>query len=88
MKVLEFERLDRGTYKASLHADGYSIPVGEEVLALIKDNADLPVTAFFDLLIERIGYNRYLKTLIKTSIEKAQDPTALHQSLLHDLTNI
>lgn len=88
MKTLEFERLQRGTYAASLHAGGYSIPVTEEVLQQLKGMASSAPELFLKSVTERLGFNRYLKELIEEAIRNAGDPGALGRALQEEVLAI
>ena len=87
MKSLEFERLERGTYKAFLHAGGYSIPVTDEALQHLKERISAPPEAFLSAVVDIIGYNRYLKELLQEVVRKEGDPTHLGKSLQDNLSN-
>jgi len=88
MKSLRFERLERGTYKAFLHADGFSIPVPEEIFNQLTEMLSSPPNVFLSALIEKVGYNRYLKGLLETAIQKAGDPVEISKSLQEELRKI
>jgi hypothetical protein len=86
MKTLEFERLERGTYKVFLHAGGYTIPVTDEVLKHLMERITSPPEAFLNAVVDMVGYNRYLKDLLQEAIREKGDPSHLGKSLQDDLS--
>jgi len=83
-----FERLERGTYKVFLHVNGYSIPVTQETFNQLKEMLSAPPNVFLSALVEKVGYNRYIKELIEETIKKIGDPIETSKSLQDSLRTI
>lgn len=85
MKAIGFERLERGTYKAFLHVQGYSIPITEDVLLPLRELISSPTSTFLSGLVEKVGYNHYIKGMLEEAIQGVEDPNLLCKTLQEDL---
>jgi hypothetical protein len=73
---VRFERLtgEGRHYPALLHIGWSYIPVTEKTLTELKSHALLPGERFLEILIETIGYSRYLKERIRAELKRTGDP--------------
>jgi SOS response regulatory protein OraA/RecX len=75
VKGLRFERVgtDRH-YNVVLHIGSTYVPVTDDAIAELKQQALLSPDRFLELLIQKVGYSSYLQDQIRAELKRAGDP--------------
>ena len=85
---LRFEKLQSPIYPAFLHVGEYSIPIDPDRVQSLKEITRDEPAPFLEALIEKVGYNRYLKELLREGISKAEEPSSLTRRLQEEIRSL
>ena len=60
-------------YKGILHIGDTFIPISDDILDELRAKIALPVSDFFHLFVEKVGYSSYLHEQIQQEVKNAGD---------------
>lgn len=88
MKGLRFERRGEGHYyKVVLHIDDVFIPISDDVIDALREQAQYPPERFLDTFVKTVGYSSYLQEQIHQALHNGGDPITKAkelQSAIHE----
>jgi hypothetical protein len=85
VKELHFKKNPGGTYQILFYIGNFFVPVEEALIRELKKQAGHPPQDFLKLVIDKLGYNTYLKSTIEEVINQSNDPIAQAKTLLTEL---
>ena len=89
MKGLHFEQRGEGNYyKVILHIGNCYVPVSDDILEELKQQASLSTDRFLAAFMDKVGYSSYLKEQIQTELANGGDTTAQASALQQFLRNL
>ena len=88
MKGLHFKKVEGGHYQILFYVGDFFVPVEETLIQELKTHIHRPPEEFLKLIVEKLGYNRYLKNAIQEVLNLANEPSALAKTLLTELQSL
>ncbi|GJL54694.1 MAG: hypothetical protein NPIRA02_18260 [Nitrospirales bacterium] len=88
MNGLRFERKGEGDYyKLILHIGDCYVPVSDDIIEVLTQQASAPADQFLSVLLDKVGYSSYLKEQIQTELAKGGNTSAQINALQQALAS-
>lgn len=88
MKRLHFKKIPGGYYETLFYVGDFFIPVEEALVKELKGHAHLPPEEFLRMIVEKLGYNTYLKSAIQEVLTQANNPSDLAKALQSEIQSL
>jgi hypothetical protein len=85
VKELHLKKIPSGTYRILFYIGEFFVPVEEDLIKELKKHTNSSSEEFIKVILEKLGYNTYLKSAIQEVLNQSNDPTAQAKTLLAEI---
>ena len=88
MKGLHFKKVEGGLYQFQFYVGDFFVPIEETILQELKTHIHRPPEEFLKVIMDKLGYNSYLRNAIQEVLNNVNDPSDLAKTLLTELQSL
>jgi hypothetical protein len=88
VKELHLKKIPGGTYRILFYIGEFFVPVEEDLIKELKKHTHGSPEEFLRVIVEKLGYNTYLKSAIQEVLNHSNDPASQAKTLITELQNL